>query len=43
MLEFVSDHLTAAKNFQFLKRYVLIDIRLKKKNVIKLIKKIIEH
>ena len=43
MLGFVSGHLNAAKNFQFVKRYVLIDIRLKKKYVIKLIQKIIEH
>ena len=39
MLEFVSDHLNAAKKFQFVTRYVLIDIRLKKKYVIKLIQK----
>ena len=39
MLGFVSDHLNAAKNFQFVTRYVLIDIRLKKKYVIKLIQK----
>ena len=31
MLGFISDHLNAAENFQFVTRYVLIDIRLKKK------------